>query len=82
VLRGRNNFPPCWRPVIGSSPTTAEGSANPATGYNYDAFAEDLHKLVTQLKLRDFTLVGFSMGMEEPAIPSSNDYCGRRNSPP
>ena len=34
---------------------TAEGSANPASqqpGYNYDTFAEDLHKLVTHLKLR------------------------------
>ena len=37
-------------------------STQPATGYNYDTFAEDLHKLVTHLKLHDFTLVGFSMG--------------------
>jgi non-heme chloroperoxidase len=37
-------------------------SSQPATGYNYDTFAEDLHRLVTQLKLHDFTLVGFSMG--------------------
>src|SRR6201987_4788520 len=37
-------------------------SSQPAEGYNYDTFAEDLHKLVTELKLRDFTLVGFSMG--------------------
>ncbi len=42
-------------------------SSQPATGYNYDTFAEDLHKLVTQLKLRDFTLVGFSMGGGEVA---------------
>ena len=27
-------------------------SSQPTTGYNYDAFAEDLHKLVTQLGLR------------------------------
>src|SRR5260370_36487742 len=33
-------------------------SSQPTTGYNYDTFAEDLHKLVTQLKLRDFALVG------------------------
>src|ERR1700720_699368 len=39
----------------------------PSPGYNYDTFAEDLHKLVTQLKLRDFTLVGFSMGGGEVA---------------
>ena len=37
-------------------------SSQPTTGYKYDTFAEDLHKLLTQLKLRDFTLVGFSMG--------------------
>jgi non-heme chloroperoxidase len=42
-------------------------SSHPATGYNYDTFAEDLHKLVTQLKLHDFTLVGFSMGGGEVA---------------
>src|ERR1700683_180879 len=42
-------------------------SSQPATGYNYDTFAEDLHKLVTQLKLRDFTLVGFSTGGGEAA---------------
>src|ERR1022692_3052442 len=42
-------------------------SSQPATGYNYDIFAEDLHKLVTHLKLRDFTLVGFSMGGGEVA---------------
>src|ERR1700739_5111363 len=42
-------------------------SSQPARGYNYDAFAEDLHKLVTQLKLRDFTLIGFSMGGGEVA---------------
>src|SRR6202140_2209362 len=42
-------------------------SSQPATGYNYDTFAEDLHKLVTQLKLHDFTLVGFSMGVGEVA---------------
>jgi non-heme chloroperoxidase len=42
-------------------------SSQPTTGYNYDTFAEDLHKLVTQLGLRDFTLVGFSMGGGEVA---------------
>src|ERR1700720_1285324 len=42
-------------------------SSQPSTGYNYATFAEDLHKLVTQLKLRDFTLVGFSMGGGEVA---------------
>jgi non-heme chloroperoxidase len=42
-------------------------SSQPTTGYNYDTFAEDLHTLVTKLKLRDFTLVGFSMGGGEVA---------------
>jgi non-heme chloroperoxidase len=42
-------------------------SSQPATGYNYDTFAADLHKLVTRLKLHDFTLVGFSMGGGEVA---------------
>jgi non-heme chloroperoxidase len=42
-------------------------SSQPATGYNYDTFAEDLHKLVTHLKLRHFALVGFSMGGGEVA---------------
>jgi non-heme chloroperoxidase len=42
-------------------------SSQPATGYNYDTFADDLHKLVTQLELRDFSLIGFSMGGGEVA---------------
>jgi pimeloyl-ACP methyl ester carboxylesterase len=42
-------------------------SSQPATGYNYDTFAEDLHKVITHLKLRDFALVGFSMGGGEIA---------------
>src|ERR1700740_1352230 len=42
-------------------------SSQPTAGYNYDTFAEDLHKLVTQLELRDFALAGFSMGGGEVA---------------
>src|SRR5271154_2217256 len=42
-------------------------SSQPATGYNYDTFAEDLHKLIAHLELRDFALVGFSMGGGEVA---------------
>jgi len=42
-------------------------SSQPTTGYNYDTFADDLHKLVTQLGLQDFALVGFSMGGGEVA---------------
>jgi non-heme chloroperoxidase len=42
-------------------------SSQPTSGYNYDTFAEDLHKIVTHLKLRNFALVGFSMGGGEVA---------------
>src|SRR5207244_12501864 len=42
-------------------------SSQPTTGYNYDTFAEDLHQLITQRNLYDFTLVGFSMGGGEVA---------------
>lgn len=42
-------------------------SSQPATGYDYDTFAADLHKIVTTLDLRDFALVGFSMGSGEVA---------------
>lgn len=42
-------------------------SSQPTTGYNYDTFAEDLHRLVTHLNLSNFSLVGFSMGGGEVA---------------
>jgi pimeloyl-ACP methyl ester carboxylesterase len=42
-------------------------SGQPTAGYNYDTFADDLHKLIGHLKLREFTLVGFSMGGGEVA---------------
>jgi pimeloyl-ACP methyl ester carboxylesterase len=42
-------------------------SSQPTTGYNYDTFAEDLHELLNQLKLRDVVLAGFSMGGGEVA---------------
>src|SRR6201998_1942118 len=42
-------------------------SSQPTTGYNYDSFTEDLHKLITHLELHDFSLVGFSMGGGEVA---------------
>jgi pimeloyl-ACP methyl ester carboxylesterase len=37
-------------------------SSQPWTGYDYDTFAEDLNRLLTELDLSDVTLVGFSMG--------------------
>lgn len=43
-------------------------SSQPTEGYHYDTFAEDLHKLITHLKLEQkFSLVGFSMGGGEIA---------------
>jgi non-heme chloroperoxidase len=42
-------------------------SSQPSTGYDYDTFAADLHKLLTELDLRDLALVGFSMGGGEVA---------------
>ena len=42
-------------------------SSKPTSGYDYDTFAGDLHSLITELDLRDVTLVGFSMGGGEVA---------------
>jgi len=40
-------------------------SSQPATGYDYDTFAADLHTLLETLDLREVTLVGHSMGTGE-----------------
>ena len=40
-------------------------SSQPATGYDYDTFAADLHALLEHLDLRDAVLVGHSMGAGE-----------------
>jgi non-heme chloroperoxidase len=50
-------------------------SSKPTSGYDYDTLAKDLHTLITKLKLRDVTLVGFSMGGGEVAR-----YLGTRGS--
>ncbi|WP_047865271.1 alpha/beta fold hydrolase [Rubrobacter aplysinae] len=42
-------------------------SSQPWAGYDYDTFAADLDALLTELDLRDVTLVGFSMGSGEVA---------------
>jgi non-heme chloroperoxidase len=40
-------------------------SSKPAIGYDYDTFAEDLNKIMTELDLQDAVLVGHSMGTGE-----------------
>ena len=42
-------------------------SSQPYGGYDYDTFAADLNTLLTELDLREVTLVGFSMGGGEVA---------------
>ncbi|MEJ7647767.1 MAG: alpha/beta hydrolase [Nakamurella sp.] len=42
-------------------------SDKPLLGYGYDVLSEDLQAVLTQLDLRDVTLVGFSMGGGEVA---------------
>ncbi|MBN1528906.1 MAG: alpha/beta hydrolase [Thermoleophilaceae bacterium] len=40
-------------------------SSQPSTGYDYDTFAADLDRLMSELDLRDVILAGFSMGTGE-----------------
>jgi pimeloyl-ACP methyl ester carboxylesterase len=42
-------------------------SSQPSIGYDYDTFAADLDKLLTELDLRDAVIAGFSMGGGEVA---------------
>lgn len=42
-------------------------SEKPASGYDYDTLADDLHDVLESLQLREATLVGFSMGGGEVA---------------
>jgi non-heme chloroperoxidase len=42
-------------------------SSRPATGYDFDTIAEDLHTVLVDLDLRDVALVGFSLGTGELA---------------
>jgi non-heme chloroperoxidase len=40
-------------------------SSRPTTGYDFDTLAGDLDKLMTELDLREATLIGFSLGTGE-----------------
>jgi non-heme chloroperoxidase len=42
-------------------------SSRPTDGYNFDTLADDLNTLLTELDLREATLVGFSLGTGELA---------------
>ena len=42
-------------------------SSRPATGYDFDTLAADLDRVMSELDLRDVTLVGFSLGTGELA---------------
>src|SRR6195952_449934 len=42
-------------------------SSQPSVGYDYDTFAHDLNRLLTELDLHDVVLGGFSMGGGEVA---------------
>lgn len=42
-------------------------SSQPWSGYDYDTLTQDLNELITELALKDVTLVGFSMGGGEVA---------------
>ena len=42
-------------------------SSRPSTGYDFDTLAADLDRVLTELDLRDATLVGFSLGTGEVA---------------
>ena len=42
-------------------------SSQPSVGYDYDTLAADLHKVLTELDLRDAVIAGFSMGGGEVA---------------
>ena len=42
-------------------------SSRPTEGYDFDTLAGDLHRMLTELDLREVTLVGFSLGTGELA---------------
>ncbi len=54
-------------------------SSQPTVGYDYDTFAADLNKIMTELDLRDTALVGHSMGTGEVTRYLSTYGSGRVN---
>lgn len=52
-------------------------SSQPATGYDFPTYADDLHKLVTAMDLRGFALVGHSLGSGEVAAYAGKHGTGR-----
>ena len=52
-------------------------SSQPAVGYDYDTFASDLDKIMTELDLHNAVLVGHSMGTGEVARYLGNYGSGR-----
>ncbi|MGW4064205.1 alpha/beta fold hydrolase [Amycolatopsis sp. NPDC004747] len=55
-------------------------SSRPAEGYDFDALADDLHQLLTELDLREVTLIGFSLGTGELARYIGTHGTGRLKS--
>ena len=52
-------------------------SSRPTEGYDFDSLAGDLHQLLTELDLREVTLVGFSLGTGELARYIGTHETGR-----
>jgi len=55
-------------------------SSRPTEGYDFDALTDDLHQLLTELDLREVTLIGFSLGTGELARYIGTHGTGRLKS--
>ena len=69
-LLGTSDRTRCWRPghrVIVYDRRGFGQSSRPTEGYDFDTLAADLDKVLTELDLRDVTLIGFSLGTGELA---------------
>jgi non-heme chloroperoxidase len=56
------------------------GRSDPGDSYDYDALADDLHHVISDLDLSDVTLVGFSMGGGEVARYAAKHGTGKLHS--